>query len=932
MPKIWNTLKSSNGCSAVGVFIALGCMDAELQTLIKECQSTENKGIQFLQTLSNTPLWIRNNAVVRFYRDYCKIVNARNGQFGLAEVIAGNMPIPVVVQGCFRYTASTKITITDQDTMICHIVAAWQNVIRASMKISATAAELIAVRLDKLVYEQAVPAWYYRIQFPYCRIDQEMYPALRQQVLTRLQDTNFFQGLSSVPAGSWDTYLEPGPLRALPMFGSQARPLDLGFVNSGLRVNVVGPPEALELTEIYAEMDLATFEDPEDEEYREPVIQSRDHLIIPEQHSLLKGPPRDFDSPQTNFNLWLPIFLSIYYGHTRTVPQENEPSMVDTPNPTPKTPAAMDDTDIARQCMQMLGPHRGEIFFYYKHIGQALFNITHGSEEGFKMWFEFGQKTGANIKRCQELWSSFEGNWRSVKTIMYYARQDNPPFYQKWHDEWRHEAMSNASNCRHVSIAKALHRTFLLDYACSAVNVNSWYKYENNQWHHIDKAYAFSLAINEEFSKTIDVHQQRLAAEKVNMAGDQKDSQQHKIDQIGKLINKLQDDRFKEGVIRQAANYFYDPHFSNRYDNPPHVICVKSGVIEMEDGDVLFRPGTPEDYLTMGTGVAYDVKLHWGSQSVIRTLDWINQLMVEQGLIHAMQNFLGSLLYGGNLDKKLMVFTGPPDAGKSSFTRTICTALGPYAIKGENGVLYGGKSGDGPSPSMARSRGTRIQFYEELETERGIISSGFIKRATGNDTFFARKLHENGGEIDPLYKTVFVCNLVPQFSTFDQATKERVFILPFGSRWIENAPSDPAQQLATRTFKKDRYFNKHVLEMAKALLWLMVQWYPQYSNEGLTRPPIVTTINDKYWADHDYYYQFKENQIVQYLLPDGKPDTKFWIDVSQAHAEFKIWFKNAFPTYKLPNVRTFQNGMATHLGGEPQNNKWYGWALSGATA
>ena len=893
-------------------------MDAELQTLIRQCQGEQHKGIQFIQIITgNAPVWIRSNAITNFILNYCQLVDCRSGNYGLAEAIPPNTPIPLVVQGVFRYTSTSKITDLDQDILIYYIIAAFQAVIRTTLQISNSALELIAVRLNRSVMEDDKPHFYYRIQFPYCRIDQDLYGMIRNQVLTLLQDVNPFNAMSSIPAGGWDSYIDPTPLRFLTLYGSANRP--------GL--------EPLEFDEIYAEIDFADFTNVNGDNYQEPMIQPRDNLIEPTQYAFIKHLASNIEGPDINFKFWLPVFLSIYYGSSRTVLKaEGLPISLDpTPMNTPAKTIAQTDLDIAKQLLPVLDKGRGENTFYFKHIGRALFTITAGNDDGYNLWVDFGRKTGANVRQCNDWWHTFEGNWRDIKTIIDYARHDNLEFYKQWAQEWRSSALNLAiSTCKHAHVAKALHKVFMLDYVCSSVNLNSWYKYEKHRWHHIDKAYSFSIAITEEFGRYIDEHQHYLTSKKV-ATNDivERDKINKDLNNVNTLLNKLADGPFKDKVIKEACNYFHDPFFNDRFDNAPDVICVQTGVIEMNDEQYFFRPGSPQDYITLSTGVAYDYRLNIDSTNVRRTLTWINQLMAEPSLVHCMHNYLGSMLYGGNLDKKLVVWTGPPDAGKSSITRAITIALGKYGVKGDNNVLYSSSRGEAPSPSMARLRGVRGQWFEELETEKGVISSGFVKRITGNDSFYARALFSQGGEIDPLFKSIFVCNLVPQFSTFDKATRERVLILPFGSRWVDDAPIDPDAQMNIRTFKRDRYFNKNMQEIAKSLLWLMVYWYPQYAREGLPQPAEVKTMNKKYWDSSDYYHQFVESHIIPYKLANNEPDNKFWVDLTQSFNEFKIWFKQNYPTYKVPNISIYRDGMCNNIG-PISNNKWFGFAMASA--
>ena len=838
---------------------------------------------------------------------YCLLVHGRRGGFYLAEIIQENQPIPLVVEGLVEYNPGTQITCHDQDKLILSIILAYQEVMIDELQLSGSRSELIAIRLDHLGNTEH-PSWNYRIQFPYCRIDDELRGLLRAKVLVNLQNNNILRHISSAPKNGWDTIIFEKSPSHLTLYGSADRigmePLDFTEVYGALSQEMVD-----------GEVDIQPF--------------SRKELIIPEHHTFIKEIPLWMASAKDpiNFELWLPVFLSIYYGHTRTISNSNSNSSTPAGNLHLASRFGPEDWSIAKDMMEMLAPVRAHNEFFFNDIGRALHSASKGGNDGLEGWIAFGKRHQVPVQGCSDRYYKFEGTWITVKTLRFYARQDSPDAYERWLQNYRRPIMDLAAGGRHAHVAEALYETYCLDFCCSDISANNWYYFRDNRWIHIAKGYEFSKHVSKQFCHELEKHRSDVVNRQVRMEDrSEKENMEAKIKKLTTLIDKLADNSYKNRVIAEALNFFYDPTFGDRYDNAPHLLCVKSGVIEMNDTTFLFRPGKPEDYLTITTGAAYNDKLDQNSRSVVRAMVWIEQLMAEPELITTMQNFMGSIPYGGNLDKKLLIWTGPPDAGKSSFTRAINLALGKYVIKGDNGVLYNVRAGDGPSPSLARARGTRIQFYEELETERGVISSGFIKRATGNDSFFARKLHENGGEIDPLNKTIMVCNLVPQFSTFDDATKDRVYILPFNSRWVDNPPADQMEQKRTRTFKRDRQFNSQLPEYASALLWLMINWYPKYMREGLPRPKAVSSANDRYWADRDYYYRFREDRMQKHVLQDGSLDRKFMVDSTVAYSEFRQWFKLEFPNFRPPNGTIFRTEMETKLG-KLESNVWTGWEL-----
>lgn len=921
-------------------------MDDELDKVISRDRDDDaNRGYPYVNTLTSPPtsFRIRAGAVTDFITSYCDIVS-RSGtnSFYVAEVPKPEMHnLPLAIHGMFRFPQMPESE--SLNFLVYSIAARYQRAILEKLQISQARSELIFVYLGR--YSSADHSYRYRLQFPYCRIDQaEMYGILRENVINQISmDLPWnHAGIRPLPISGWDTQIEPKPYQYLTLYGSRER-RDL---------------EPLELVEIVGHITLGSPNDHHDDldKQREiinnqmyPEPQPRGDLISPSMHSFFRRgiPEKKFSvpTPSEDPEWWMPVFLSIYFASgIDAVPQPGLERPVRLPISSQRSDSGrFTDFSIACELIDTcLREHRAQKEFYFKDLGRALYRITNGAPEGMAKWLEFGERRGADLrsevllgtaKTIEELWFTFEGCHVTLKTIMYWAREDceeaKSAVFTNWQTDWCAPDMKAACAAVHAYVAKALYKKFCLDYCVSSISNNSWYEYRNHHWTHVDKGYTISIALTEQFTQMFHAHQANVTNRK---AAERDPSVKHSLgmeaDAVSGLIKKLGDHKFKTQVLAEAMNYFHIPEFSDLCDNAANLICTQNGVIEMQLGRFMFRNGKPEDYLTLHTGVKYEEKFTWDSREVHAACDWINQLMVNPNLVEIMKRTLGCLLYGGNLDKLLFAWTGPPDAGKSTFVGGICMALGKYAVKGDNGVLYGSRSGDGPSPSLARLRGVRVQIFEELETERGSINSGFVKRATGNDTFFARFLNQNGGEIHPLFKTIFVCNDIPSFSTFEPAMRSRLFPEPFDSRWSDNAPKDPQECQRLRVFQKDRYFQSKLPGLARALLWLMVQWYPKYHEYGLSRLKEIEGVAAKYWADQDYYQRFIDMKMHRYDKINGQVQQQVYVDVQMAHASFGPWFRANYPSLKPPNSKQFIQGISLHLD-PPVNNVWYGVAMVG---
>ena len=71
-----------------------------------------------------------------------------------------------------------------------------------------------------------------------------------------------------------------------------------------------------------------------------------------------------------------------------------------------------------------------------------------------------------------------------------------------------------------------------------------------------------------------------------------------------------------------------------------------------------------------------------------------------------------------------------------------------------------------------------------------------------------------------MFKLGLICNKLPQIPNADQATWNRIRIIPFESTFTDDAPTDPNEQLRKKIFPVDRDFeDKKLPGMLEAFAW-----------------------------------------------------------------------------------------------------------------
>jgi hypothetical protein len=233
----------------------------------------------------------------------------------------------------------------------------------------------------------------------------------------------------------------------------------------------------------------------------------------------------------------------------------------------------------------------------------------------------------------------------------------------------------------------------------------------------------------------------------------------------------------------------------------------------------------------------------------------------------------------------------------------------------------------GPTPQLARAKSTRVAFLDEPEDDIP-MHKGTIKRYTGGDSFFARLLQDNGGDVQATFKMILICNKVPVIANADKAIKNRTRIFPYLSTWSMDAPEDEREQYEQRKFKMDPTFERRIPVLAPAFLWIMAQYYPHYSSQGLVDPEIVTETTEAYWRDNDIYAQFAADTIREVYIDEAQTirDESARLTLSEVYSEFKIWFRDAFPGTKVPERTVVRTELSSRWG-RIQAGAWHGLAI-----
>ena len=812
---------------------------------------------------------ISKHIIESFWNAYCTdILNDEKVEYGLAEKPQTFIPILVDIDIKIEYTESNDVNRLYTDYQLENIVRNYQDVLKTILH-ECKNENLYCFVLEKPVYRIEANGKEYtkggfHLHFPYTfisKFDHENH--LLPRVKKNVNKDQTFKSLGFEKSGD---LIDNGYTKApWLLYGSKKK--------EGMN--------PYKLTKIYnEERDIISIE----EALKNYKIYNSDELEM---------------DIKDNYLFYLPRVLSV-------VPWQREVCEMRPNLPSPikvdgfkdkkrefKTQNLSEKLIKSKKLLDMISDQRSESYSDWLSIGWALYNISDASNEGLELWLEFSSRCGEKFDQnvCINLWEKMERRNISIGTLHHFAKMDNPVLYNKFTEECSRKYINedNVINCSHNDLAKACFEKCGTEFVCASIVNNIWFQYKNHKWCRIEDGVFLRQKLSDDFvTKFDDIAKEIMASMTRNLDTSQKDLYLQKHRQVFKLISNLKNSSFKTNVMRECKEVFYDEKFLQKIDKNAWLIGFKNGVYDLKNH--IFRAGLPEDYISLQMPIdysEYDEEHHL----VKDVHNFLEKIFPDREVRDYFINISSEVFVGGNQKKHVLFWSGEGDNGKSVTQTIFEKMLGEYAIKLPTSLIVGKRSmSSAASPELVRAgNGVRWAILQEPD-KKDVINIGILKELSGNDTFYARGLFQNGSEIEPMFKLVVICNDPPSIPYSDKATWNRIRVVPFESTFVNNAPASFEEQLLQKRFPKDPYFMEKIPDMIKPFAWVLLN----HRKKGykLVEPEKVTMATELYRKKNDIYRQFIDDRIVE--------DEHAKIGIDEIYVGFKDWHKDAHPGQQIP--------------------------------
>lgn len=430
-------------------------------------------------------------------------------------------------------------------------------------------------------------------------------------------------------------------------------------------------------------------------------------------------------------------------------------------------------------------------------IGQVIFNITNGSDDGLEQFIEWSQKDAYiefNKNDCIKTWNSYKENDNyGLGILVNRAKEDSPEEYaeiSKKNDSSRPDIVFVDDKPlkpadTHEDIAIYIISQFQKDKnVYYSAKKNRIYVYNENSKLFEEKQFDVIMNfISFYMTPIINKYGEYLLSQINSCSKDNEKALQEKIKQKYKLLRDVKCAGYQKNVLTCIKTRIKDDDefIENTFNKIKHLLAIADNkVINFKTLEVEER--CKEHYFTYTTDNIFKAdrpNRKWVYNYVSQILKTDNPEFVQCFLTH-----LGYCMTGETCIKKFPIWTGDGDNGKSACFNVIKKIFGKFAIVGNEKVFLKQKSNSVHSDEYLPLIGKRFSYLQEIDAN-SLFNEKLIKSITGGDGDIS--LRACGGttvEVILDCKLLCVCNGddIPNFID-KQGFTNRLMVIPFKNKF-----------------------------------------------------------------------------------------------------------------------------------------------------
>ena len=547
-------------------------------------------------------------------------------------------------------------------------------------------------------------------------------------------------------------------------------------------------------------------------------------------------------------------------------------------------------TDIICDLVNCLSKERATAFDSWSKVGWALNNIHNTDSKLYDKWVEWSRisdqhknQTEADLSYIKKFWKNSKNSNLGEGSLRMWAKEDDAKAYENVLYEENKKELIASIQCNiydigglddlskdlkkmpisPTTIAQLLHNMYKHEFRLvDTKGKGIFYHFRNHRWSPMCDNTLLRQKIRHIKEKYIKYLHNLTEQEKQQLSYN-KDHQ----DKIFKTINKLDSTSFKNDVMTECKDVFYNQDdaktFMDGLDNNVFLLGFENGIYDLSQvnkrGGIPFRPGAPEDMVSISTGIDYiPYKYVKGTQDYNEIKQFIDQVFVKKNVGKYVMMHLASCLNGATSDERFHFWSGCGGNGKSKLIELLGLGMGDYFCSLPVTILTSKRNkSNEASPEMAVTRGKRFAVLQEPESGSK-INEGLLKEITGGDKIQARELYKAPITFKPQFKLVLTCNDKPALKG-DGGIWRRIRLVEFESKFVEKpSETNPFE------FPIDICLSQKFEDWKEPFMSILLDYYRLYQKDGLTEPDEILEYTKSYKDDPcDMYKRFVDDMIIK---------------------------------------------------------------------
>ena len=266
-------------------------------------------------------------------------------------------------------------------------------------------------------------------------------------------------------------------------------------------------------------------------------------------------------------------------------------------------------------------------YYNWIRVGWALKNTD---ERHFMTWLKFSSrdicrdhlKSGkkfdwSRVNELYDFWEGFDIDKQfglTDRSIMYWCKKDAPDKYGKIHKDTVNYFIDRTLDYpvnekgkggvpAEFDIAKVLYHLYKDRYVCVSVKNNLWYEFAKNRWHQLDSGTKLRESMSTDLYQIyMDLTHQNVTetSSSTQSTNEEGRKRTHQLAHVASLLKRT---NWKNNIMREARETFYDSVFYENLDANPYLLCFNNYVIDFKEN--IHRKGRPDDYISKCTNIDY---------------------------------------------------------------------------------------------------------------------------------------------------------------------------------------------------------------------------------------------------------------------------------------------------------------------------------------